>query len=719
MFKKEIEISNKKLTIETGLMAKQANGSVVVRYGDTVLLATATANLKNQTNLNYFPLSVDYREKMYAAGKIPGGFFKREGRPGEHEIIASRLTDRPVRPLFPKDFMYEVQILINVLSYDGENIPDVLGTIGASAALSISDIPWEGPIATVRVGRVGDKFILNPTKSELIDSDMEVILSGTSDSILMVEGESDFISEETFLSAIQYGHGAIKDIIDIQNKLVKECGKSKSDYVSKEIDENIKKDVMSFISNKVGDFNKPKNKKNRYEEIDNYVNEVWENFESKYEEEENSVKAIVHDAIADNLRAVTLKGKRADGRKHKDIRNIDIETNILPRTHGSALFTRGETQALVTTTLGGKRDEQMIDNVDGLSYKNYMLHYNFPPFSVGEVGRMFSTSRREIGHGNLAERSLKRVLPTEEEFPYTYRIVSEILESNGSSSMATVCGGSLALMDAGVPIKDHVAGIAMGLIMENDKKYAILSDILGTEDHIGDMDFKVAGSEKGITAIQMDLKINGLPINIMKEALEQAREGRIHIINEMKKSLKTHNKELSEFAPKIITSTLPVDRIGEFIGPGGKNIKGLSEEYECEVNIEDDGRVTILGVDSAAMKKVKDIVDSYNLVPIIGDTYDGEVVKIMDFGAFVAIAPGKEGLVHISELAWKHVKNVEDVLKTGDKIKVKLINIDDMKRLKLSVKALLDKPDDYKEPERKSFNNKNKKDFKKYSKRKA
>ena len=718
MFKKEIEISNKKLIIETGLMAKQANGSVVLRYGDTVLLVTATANLKKQTNLNYFPLSVDYREKMYSAGKIPGGFFKREGRPGEHEIIASRLTDRPVRPLFPKDFMYEVQILINVLSYDGENIPDVLGTIGASAALAISDIPWDGPIATVRVGRIDDKYVLNPTNTELENSDMEVILSGTSDSILMVEGESDFISEDAFLSAIQYGHEAIKDIIEIQNKLVKECGKNKSDYVKKEIDKDIESDVLAFIKKDVKKFNKPKNKKERYSEIDNYVNKVWEHFEAKYEEEESTVKGIVHDAISDDLREITLKGKRADGRKHNDIRDINIKTNLLPRTHGSALFTRGETQALVTTTLGGKRDEQMLDNVDGLSYKNFMLHYNFPPFSVGEVGRMFSTSRREIGHGNLAERSLKRVLPSEEDFPYTYRIVSEILESNGSSSMATVCGGSLAMMDAGVPIKDHVAGIAMGLIMEDENKYAILSDILGTEDHIGDMDFKVAGSEKGITAIQMDLKIKGLPINIMKEALEQAREGRVHIINVMKKSLKSHNDELSEFAPKIITSSLPVDRIGEFIGPGGKNIKGLSEEYECEVNIEDDGRVTILGVDSSSMNKVKDIVDAYNLVPNIGDTYDGKVVKIMDFGAFVAIAPGKEGLVHISELAWKHVKNVEDVLKTGDEIKVKLINIDDMKRLKFSVKALLDKPDDYKEPERKPFN-KNKKDFKKFSKRKA
>ena len=718
MLKKEIEISNKKLVIETGLMAKQANGSVTVRYGDTVLLVTATANLRNQTNLNYFPLSVDYREKMYSAGRIPGGFFKREGRPGEHEIIASRLTDRPVRPLFPKDFMYEVQILINVLSYDGENIPDVLGTIGASAALSVSDIPWDGPIATVRVGRIDNKYVLNPTKSELLESDMEVILSGTSDSILMVEGESDFISEDAFLSAIQYGHEAIKDIINLQKEIIKECGKNKAEYVKKEIDKDIEKDVMSFVKPKIEEFNKPKNKEERYSQIERYVNEVWEHFESKYEDDEASVKAIVNNAISDDLRRITLEGKRADGRNHKDIRDISIETNILPRTHGSALFTRGETQALVTTTLGGKRDEQMIDNVDGLSYKNYMLHYNFPPFSVGEVGRMFSTSRREIGHGNLAERSLKRVMPDPEDFPYTYRIVSEILESNGSSSMATVCGGSLALMDAGVPIKDHVAGIAMGLIMEDEKKYAILSDILGTEDHIGDMDFKVAGSENGITAIQMDLKINGLPINIMKEALEQAREGRIHIINEMKKSLQTHNKELSEFAPKIFTASLPIDRIGEFIGPGGKNIKGLSEEYECEVNIEDDGRVTILGTDSSSMNKVKDIVDSYNLVPKIGDTYDGKVVKIMDFGAFVAIAPGKEGLVHISELAWRHVKNVEDVLKSGDQVKVKLINIDDMNRLKLSVKALLDKPDDYNEPEKKSFN-KNKKDSKKFSKRKA
>ena len=697
MYKKEIEISGKKLIIETGLMAKQANGSVVMRYGDTVLLVTATANLRSQTNLNYFPLSVDYREKMYSAGKIPGGFFKREGRPGEHEIIASRLTDRPVRPLFPKDFMYEVQVLINVLSYDGENIPDVIGTIGASAALAISDIPWNGPIATVRVGRVNNKYILNPTNTELEDSDMEVILAGTSDSILMVEGESDFISEDAFLSAIQYGHEAIKDIINLQLELVKECGKTKVDYVKKEINKDIEKDVLKFIDGKVEEFNKPKNKKDRYSQIETFVNDVWSNFENKYEDDENTVKSIVNNAISENLRKITLEGNRADGRNHKDIRDIHIETNLLPRTHGSALFTRGETQALVTTTLGGKRDEQMIDNVDGLSYKNYMLHYNFPPFSVGEVGRMFSTSRREIGHGNLAERSLKRILPDQEEFPYTYRVVSEILESNGSSSMATVCGGSLALMDAGVPVKDHVAGIAMGLIMEDENKYAILSDILGTEDHIGDMDFKVAGSENGITAIQMDLKIDGLPINIMKEALEQARLGRIHIINVMKNKMKTPNKELSVYAPKIISSSLPTDRIGEFIGPGGKNIKAISEEYECEVNIDDDGKVTILGVDIDLMNKVKVIVDSYNLMPEIGAKYDAKVVKIMDFGAFVSIAPGKEGLVHISEINWSHVKKVEDELSVGDEVKVKLINIDELKRLKFSIKALLKKPDNYKD----------------------
>ena len=713
MYKKEIVISGKKLTIETGQMAKQANGSVVVRYGDTVLLVTAAANLRNQTNLNYFPLSVDYREKMYSAGKIPGGFFKREGRPGEHEIIASRLTDRPVRPLFPKDFMYEVQVLINVLSYDGENIPDVIGTIGASAALAISDIPWNGPIATVRVGRVNNKYILNPTKTELEDSDMEVILAGTSDSILMVEGESDFITEDAFLSAIQYGHEAIKDIIDLQLELVSDCGKAKVDYVKKEIDKDIEKDVLKFINGKVEEFNKPKNKKDRYSQIDSFVNEVWKNFEEKYEDDENTVKSIVNNAISDNLRKITLEGKRADGRNHTDIRDIQIETNLLPRTHGSALFTRGETQALVTTTLGGKRDEQMIDNVDGLSYKNYMLHYNFPPFSVGEVGRMFSTSRREIGHGNLAERSLKRILPDQEEFPYTYRVVSEILESNGSSSMATVCGGSLALMDAGVPVKDHVAGIAMGLIMEDEKKYAILSDILGTEDHIGDMDFKVAGSEKGITAIQMDLKIDGLPINIMKEALEQARLGRIHIINVMKNKMKTPNKELSVYAPKIISSLLPTDRIGEFIGPGGKNIKAISEEYECEVNIDDDGKVTILGVDIDLMNKVKSIVDSYNLTPEVGSKYDAKVVKIMDFGAFVSIAPGKEGLVHISEINWSHVKKVEDELNVGDEVEVKLINIDELNRLKFSIKALLKKPDNYKESKSNNSSFKKKKHHKK------
>ncbi len=708
MYKKEINISDKNLIIETGKMAKQANGAVTVTYGDTIVLVTATSNMNQSTDLGYFPLSVDYREKMYAAGKIPGGFFKREGRPSEDEIIASRLTDRPIRPLFPDGFMCEVQILINVLSYDGEHDPDILGSIGASAALTISDIPWNGPIASVRVGKIEDKFIINPTKEQSEISDMEIIVSGTKDSIVMVEGEANFISEDTFLSGIQYAHEAIKDIIKVQIELAEECGKEKKEFIPTELDSKLNDTVLNLIEGNISSLNDPKMKDERYQDIQEFTDSIVDNLIEEYPDDEKTIRNIINEKVSIDLRTKTINGVRADGRGHSDIRDISIQTEVLPRTHGSALFTRGETQALVVTTLGGKRDEQMLDNIDGLSYKNYMLHYNFPPFSVGEVRKFMGLSRREVGHGNLAERALKRVIPTQEEFPYTYRIVSDILESNGSSSMATVCGATMSLMDAGVPITTPVAGIAMGLIMEDEDNYAILSDILGTEDHLGDMDFKVTGSDKGITAIQMDLKIDGLPIPIMKKALQQAKDGRLHILQKMNDELSSPRKQLSKFAPKIIQSELPVDRIGDFIGPGGKNIKKLIEDYECQINVDDDGRVIIMGIDSEPMEKVKSIVEKYNLVPEPGESYDATVVKIMDFGAFVSIAPGHEGLVHISELAWEHVGKVEDVVKVGDEVKVKLQEIDNMKRLNFSIKALLPKPDNYKGNNNKSFNSGNK-----------
>ena len=693
MIKKSIELSGRTLTIETGRIAKQASGSVLVTYGETVVLVASTSSKGTEDDRGFFPLSVDYREKFYASGKIPGGFFKREARPSEKEIIGSRLTDRPLRPLFPKGFNNETQVAINVLSFDGENNGDILGTIGASASLAISDIPWDGPVASITVGRINNELVINPINSQKEESDMEIIISGTSDSIIMVEGAANFISEEDFLDAIQFGHEAIKSIVKLQEELVAECGKVKREVADIELNEQLIASIDKLIEGKIDALNKPMDKDNRYEGIRNFKENIVNELSSEYPDDATFIKNYIEDIISKDLRSKTLEGTRADGRNYKAVRNIDIETSILPRTHGSSLFTRGETQALVVATLGSKRDEQMLDSIDGLSYKQHILHYNFPPFSVGEARPKFSVSRREIGHGNLAERSIAPALPSFEDFPYTIRLVSEILESNGSSSMATVCGSSLALMDAGVPIKTPIAGVAMGLIMENDKNYAILTDILGTEDHLGDMDFKVAGSDAGITAIQMDLKIDGLPINLMREALQQAKEGRLHILNEMNNKLAIHRNRLSEYAPKVGQSSIPVDRIGEFIGPGGKNIKALSAEYECEISIDDDGLCVVMGQGQDDIEAVVSILDSYNLVPIPGDKYEAEVVRIMDFGAFVKIAPGKEGLVHISALSWDHVKKVEDVVKIGDKVEVKLIKIDDLGRLDFSIKALKEKPE--------------------------
>ena len=692
MIKKTMELSGRKLTIETGRMAKQASGSIVLTYGETVLLATATANKDEGEDRGFFPLSVEYREKFYAAGRIPGGFFKREARPSEKEIIASRLTDRPLRPLFPKGFNAETQVFINVLSYDEENAGDILGTIAASAALSISDIPWDGPVATVRVGRIDGEFIVNPENSKLEKSDMEIIVSGTNDSIVMVEGEADLISEEDFLKAMQFAFISIKDIIKLQNELVSECGKEKRTVHKPEVNQDLHDAIDPYIDGKISSLNDPKVKFDRYEDIRLFKNDIVTEMGEDYSEFTKEINTYIDDQITADLRKRTLAGKRADGRNLTTVRNIDIDTSVLPRTHGSSLFTRGETQALATITLGGKRDEQMLDNIEGLTYKKNMLHYNFPSFCVGEARMRFGLSRREVGHGNLAERSIRGVLPDFDEFPYTIRIVSEVLESNGSSSMATVCGGILALMDAGVPIKAPVAGVAMGLVMEDKDNYAILTDILGTEDHLGDMDFKVAGTKDGISAIQMDLKIDGLPIDLMKKALNQAKDARLHILNEMEKAMPETRAHLSAHAPKIGKATLPVDKIGDFIGPGGKNIKAVQADYECEVNVEEDGLCVILGQDQANIDYVKSLIDSYSMVPEAGKSYDAEVVKIMDFGCFVKIAPGKEGLVHISALKWERVEKVTDVVKEGDTVKVKLMEIDDRGRLNFSMKALMDKP---------------------------
>tara|TARA_Y100001970_G_scaffold35588_1_gene44002 strand:+ start:865 stop:2949 length:2085 start_codon:yes stop_codon:yes gene_type:complete len=685
---KEIKIQEKTIKLETGKIAKQTSGSVVVTSGETVVLVTVCASKGDAEDRGFFPLSVDYREKFYAAGRIPGGFFKREARPSEKEILAARLTDRPLRPLFPKGFINETIVSINVLSYDGENEPEVLGTIGASAALAISDIPWDGPVASVSIGRIDGKFIINPSPEEIEKSDMSMVVSGTDDSVVMVEGVSDFITEEDVLSAIQYAHGVIKDIVGMQLELVKECGMPKREVAEPVVNTELHSKIDEVIKDDYVKLNDPKNKADRYGDIDEYVNEIASQFEEEFPDDIGAVKAYVNDKISDNLRSRTLDGSRADGRSHTDVRDISIETSLLPRTHGSALFTRGETQSLTVATLGGKREEQMLDNISGLTYKSHMLHYNFPPFCVGEARPKFSLSRREVGHGNLAERAIVNVLPDFEDFPYTIRIVSEIMESNGSSSMATVCAGVLSLMDAGVPIKEPVAGIAMGLIMEDEKRYCILTDILGTEDHLGDMDFKVAGSKDGITAIQMDLKIDGLPMDIMREALQQAKDGRSHILDEMNKSMPEKGKALSKYAPKIKKTTIPPDKIGEFIGPGGKNIKAVQEEYEVDITIEDSGLALIAGIDQENLDKVYEIMAGYSMVPEAGKTYDAEVVSIQNYGAFVKIAPGKEGLLHISELKSERVDKVEDVLKLGQKITVKLVKIDDNNRLNFSMKAL-------------------------------
>ncbi|MBT3250230.1 MAG: polyribonucleotide nucleotidyltransferase [Candidatus Marinimicrobia bacterium] len=693
MIEKKIELAGRELKIETGTLAKQASGSVLVTMGETVVLVAVTANPGVAEDRGFFPLSVDYREKFYASGRIPGGFFKREARPSESEIIACRITDRPLRPLFPKGFYNEVQVAINVLSYDGENEADLLGTIGASTALAISDIPWDGPVASVRVGKIDGKYVVNPSKTDMEESEMEVIVSGTEDSIIMVEGEANFISEDTFLSGIMYAHEAIKDIISMQNSLVEECGKEKRVVPEVEINLELHAAVDKAVDGKISDLNKPKNKFDRYGDVRLFTDKIVENLSEEYPEDESSIRAYIDELIRVDLRNKTLNGERADGRNLTDIRDITIDNGLLPRAHGSSVFTRGETQALVITTLGSKKDEQMLDNIDGVTFKQFMLHYNFPPYCVGEARPKFSTSRREIGHGNLAERAIKKVLPSQELFPYTIRIVSEILESNGSSSMATVCGGIMSLMDAGVPISAPVAGIAMGLILEDVDNYAILTDILGTEDHLGDMDFKVAGSKDGITAIQMDLKIPGLQIDLLRKALQQALEGRKQILDTMNTILDKPRDEISKWAPQIRQTVIPVEKIGGLIGPGGKNIKALCEKYECEINIDDDGSVKVFGSDLNKINEAMSEIDKLSIVPKPGQNYDGQIVKVLDFGAFVEIGPGISGMIHISELKWERVNKVTDVLKLGEDVKVKLINIDDSGRLNFSIKQLSSKPE--------------------------
>jgi polyribonucleotide nucleotidyltransferase len=687
--KKEIEIGGKLFSIETGRYARQANGSVMVRYGDTMVLVTAVASQEVMEDQDFFPLQVEYREKTSAAGKFPGGFIKREGRPTEKEILSSRLIDRPVRPLFPENFMNETQVIAFVLSYDGQNDADVLGAIGASAALTISDIPFDGPIAEVRVGRIDGQLILNPTHLEIEQSDLELVVAGTSDSIIMVEGESKELSEDDVLNALKFAQAEIKKLVQLQIELRNEAGKKKWEIKEKQIDEELKKEVLELAAEKFKEIvHSVLTKEERSAKNKHLQEEIISSLEEKFPEHGKVIAAILHDLEKELMRErILTEGIRLDGRKTTQIRPITIELGILPRTHGSALFTRGETQSLTTVTLGTKNDEQIIDGLREEYTKRFMLHYNFPPFSVGEVGRMSGVGRREIGHGNLAERALKMVFPGEEIFPYTVRVISDILESNGSSSMATVCAGSLAMMDAGIGISKSVAGIAMGLVKEADR-YAILSDILGNEDHLGDMDFKVAGTSNGITAFQMDIKIQGISFEIMEKALQQAREGRLHILGIMEQAIGKPREQLSEFAPRLISMKVEQDQIGLIIGPGGKTIQGMQRLFGVEINIEEDGTVNIASPNKENAVKCKEYIKKMTATPEIGEVYEGVITRLMDFGAFVEILPGKEGLLHISQIDNKRVEKISDYFKTGDKVTVKLIKIDNGK-LSLSRKELL------------------------------
>ncbi len=686
---KVVEINGKKLSIETGRFAKQANGSVMVRCGDTMVLVTAVAAEEAKEDQDFFPLQVEYREKTSAAGKFPGGFIKREGRPTEKEILSARLIDRPIRPLFPDGFKNETQIIAFVLSFDGENDADVLAAVGASAALTISDIPFDGPIAEVRIGRTDGKLIVNPTHEEIKNSDLELIVAGTADSIMMVEGESKEVSENELLDALKFAQGEIKKLVDLQLELKKESGKQKWEVVSKELDAELKNDILSLATEKLKQIvHSVLAKEERSAKNKALLFEVTEALAEKYPEQEKVIAEVIHDLEKELMRNRILEeGIRLDGRGTKDVRPISIELGVLPRTHGSALFTRGETQSLTTITIGTKNDEQIIDGLREEYTKKFMLHYNFPPFSVGEVGRMTGVGRREIGHGNLAERALKMVLPDETTFPYTVRVISDILESNGSSSMATVCAGSLALMDAGVPISKSVSGIAMGLVKEGDK-YAILTDILGNEDHLGDMDFKVAGTEKGITAFQMDIKIQGISFEIMENALQQAKEGRAHILGIMNQSINQSREQLSQYAPRLITMKVDTDQIGIIIGPGGKTIQGMQRLFSVDINIDDDGTVNIASPNKENAQKCKEYIKKMTATPEVGEIYEGVVTKLMDFGAFVEILPGKEGLLHISQIDNKRVEKVADYFKPGDKVTVKLLKVENGK-YSLSRKELL------------------------------
>ena len=691
MIKVEKNIAGRLLKIESGQIARQAGGSVFISYGDTAMLATVCCSAEPREGIDFLPMQVEYREKHYAGGKIPGGFFKREAKPTDAEVLTSRLTDRPIRPLIPKNYRNELQIMLTTMSYDGINTPDVVAAIGASAALLLSPVPFDGPIASVKVGLIDGEYILNPTNEQMESSDLDLMVTGKKDKICMIEGGSNFVPEKTILEALDVAMDGINDIVDLQMEFSEHFDNSYEIVDTSVITEEVTNSLEELYSDKIQkllDMDSKQAMDDAFNVIAKEASESYKEDEELYPEVKGHIKTMFKNAVR---KSILDKKVRVDGRGLADVRQISIVPSLLPRVHGSALFTRGETQSIAALTLGSSRDEQIIDSMASDYKKSFLLHYNFPPYCVGETGRIGFTNRREIGHGHLAERSLKPILPSSEEFPYTVRIVSEITESNGSSSMASVCGGSLAMMNAGVPIKEHVAGIAMGLIMDGDN-YAVLSDILGTEDFLGDMDFKVAGTKDGISAIQLDLKVPGLPMDVLSNALEQANEGRLHILDEMNKAISTPNA-LSEYAPQIESFKIDKEKIGALIGPGGKNIKAIQERAECVINIEDDGTVSVSAADKALLDNAIAQVKAVTEDPKVGTVFDGKVTKLMEFGAFVEFAPGREGLVHISQLAWERVNKVSDVLSVGDAVKIKLFEIDKQGRLNFSMKLLMDKPE--------------------------
>ncbi|QPJ62666.1 MAG: polyribonucleotide nucleotidyltransferase [Candidatus Nitronauta litoralis] len=688
--KVEVVIDGKTISLQSGYLAKQANGSVMVRQGDTMVLVAATMANQAREGIDFFPLTVDFREKTYAAGRLPGGYLKREARPSDSETLTCRLIDRPIRPLFPKEFKNETQVVCFVVSHDQEHQPDVIALTGASAALFVSDIPFSNPIAGARIGRIDGNLVFNPTIEELPNSDLNLVMAGSADAIVMVEAGANELNEDDMLAALEFGHERIKKLVELQHELRAKLGKEKIEIPEAEVNEELKAKVTEMGRSKLEEALKIPGKHERQDAIDAIKDELKESLNPEGDDDiKAEIKSLFHDLEYELVREQILETKgRVDGRGLTDIRPISCQIGPLPRTHGSAVFTRGETQALVTTTLGTTSDEQRIDNLDFKGSKSFLLHYNFPAFCTGEVKFISGPGRREIGHGMLAERALSSMIPSKEEFPYTIRIVSEILESNGSSSMASVCGGSLSMMDAGVPLKAPVAGIAMGMIKEGDR-IAILSDILGSEDHLGDMDFKVTGTEKGITALQMDIKVSGLSKEIMASALQQAKEGRLHILGEMAKALDAPRTEMSKYAPRVTTMKIPTDKIRDVIGPGGKVIREIIEKTGVAIDIEDSGKVTIASADQEASEKAQKYIEDLVQEVEVGKIYLGKVKKIMDFGAFVEILPGTDGLVHISQICDRRIQKVNDEISEGDEIVVKVIDVDRNGKVKLSRKEAM------------------------------